>query len=142
MLEMGTPRTVGAQHLNALTVGSGVPSRGLSYGLPLCRGEMVVSAGEDAGWEGSATPKKASHYRFALRLVDEKEKLPNILWFSARCLPLDRVCSWIRAPSKPLMDVALRALLLMTNDWSGVLARSCGLGKSQPADPILEQSES
>jgi hypothetical protein len=48
---------------------------------------MVVSAGEDAGWEGSATPKR--HYRFALRLVDEKEKLPNILWFSARCLPLD-----------------------------------------------------
>jgi len=37
------------------------------------------------------------------------------------------------------MDVALRALSLTTNDWPGVLARSCGLGKSQPADPILEQ---
>jgi len=59
---------------------------------------MVVSAGEGAGWEGSATPKKASHYRFALRLVDEKEKLRNILWFSARCLPLDRGCSSMPHP--------------------------------------------
>jgi hypothetical protein len=37
------------------------------------------------------------------------------------------------------MDVALKALSLTTNDWSGVLAKSRGPGKSQPAGPILEQ---